>query len=297
MFGVRRRSTASFFVLVVAGIALSLSSPSFAHSFGPPNGFCGDPPLYETCIACHSSYPLNSGLGHVAVSGMPASYYPNTTYPLTLTVVTPGQVRWGFEATMIKTSDQSRGGHLLPVDSSLVQVSRGSGSDRDYIKQTTAGTFNGQHDQASWQITWTAPDVGSGTTHFYLAGNGANGDGTPNGDFIYTTDVAVPENPNAGVTLLTDGAAIGFTSFPNPMNQQGTIRFQLPAGSAASLRVTDAAGRLVRILVSPSGPTGAPELLRWDSRDQAGRLVPAGIYEFSLQSGNRYWTRPVIVLR
>lgn len=297
MLRISSRFIAALFALSLVGTAGTLPSPASAHSSGPPNGFAGDPPLYETCVSCHSTYPLNSGLGHLSVTGLPAAYAPGVTYPLILTLTSHGPLRWGFEATMIKTSDQSRGGVLDPVDTTYVQVSRGAGMERDYIKQTLVGTFAGQHDGASWQILWTAPEAGSGTTHFYLAGNAANDDGRDTNDYIYAIDTAVMESPDARVASRTDRGAIEFTSYPNPMGREGTIHFRLPVGADVCLTVTEITGRIVRTLTSQSWSAGGDEWFRWDSRDNAGHLVPAGIYEYSLQAGSRHWSRLVTVLR
>jgi len=61
---------------------------------------------------------------------------------------------------------------------------------------------------------------------------------------------------------------------PNPGRRGATIRFLVAGATPASIRVYDAQGRLVRELGRADSPAG----LVWDSRDQSGRNVAAGVY-------------------
>ena len=59
----------------------------------------------------------------------------------------------------------------------------------DYIKHTLAGTGN-----SSWKVQWTAPSKAvAGPVTFYAAGNDANGDGSNQGDTIYTVTQTITE--------------------------------------------------------------------------------------------------------
>jgi len=74
-------------------------------------------------------------------------------------------------------------------------------------------------------------------------------------------------------------AAFGLRqNVPNPFNPSTTIAFEVPDGGAqVSLRVYDAAGRLVRTLVDGYEPSGM-RTMTWDGRDDEGRSMPSGIY-------------------
>jgi flagellar basal-body rod modification protein FlgD len=50
------------------------------------------------------------------------------------------------------------------------------------------------------------------------------------------------------------------------------------------VRVFDGTGRLVRDL-SPGAMSAGTRGLRWDGRDQAGRLAPAGLYWIEARAG------------
>jgi hypothetical protein len=82
---------------------------------------------------------------------------------------------------------------------------------------------------------------------------------------------------------------------PNPFRDRTEVRVDLarPAG-AASVRVHDVAGRLVRGL--HDGPFSAgSHRLAWDGRDDAGRAVAAGTYFVRLETGG--WRRSIRVTR
>ncbi|SHK11495.1 T9SS type A sorting domain-containing protein [Hymenobacter psychrotolerans] len=55
---------------------------------------------------------------------------------------------------------------------------------------------------------------------------------------------------------LTAAAPLTFELFPNPASTTATVRYQLPAGTAAALHLTDATGRLVRRLTLRGGSSG-----------------------------------------
>lgn len=59
-----------------------------------------------------------------------------------------------------------------------------------YIEHNLAGTaLSG--DAGRWKLMWTAPGSARGVVVFNVAGNAANDDDSPLGDFIYTTALRV----------------------------------------------------------------------------------------------------------
>jgi hypothetical protein len=59
-----------------------------------------------------------------------------------------------------------------------------------YIEHTQIGT-DLRGDAGRWLVSWTAPSDARGVVAFHAAGNAANDDDSPLGDFIYTTAVRV----------------------------------------------------------------------------------------------------------
>ncbi|MBD3162565.1 MAG: hypothetical protein GF346_09395 [Candidatus Eisenbacteria bacterium] len=168
----------------------------FGYSSGPPDGFANDPPTFMNCTTCHRDYELNQGAGELAVEGLPPAFAPGTVYPLEVVLEDPGQQRWGFELTVLDAADEAAG-TLAVVDPVNTALSDNPDSEADYLKHTLEGTYEGDPGPVSWAFEWTAPDV-PGVT-FYLTGNGADGDFTSNGDYIYAVAVELMRDEGTAV--------------------------------------------------------------------------------------------------
>ena len=85
-------------------------------------------------------------------------------------------------------------------------------------------------------------------------------------------------------------------NYPNPFNPTTTIRFGLNEPAAVSLRIYDAAGRLVRVLIE--APLSAGTHARaWDGMDSRGAAVSSGVYLYRLDAGSFSRTRKMILIR
>lgn len=177
--------------LGLALLLLTLAFGDFAHgnSYGPDDGYAGNPPLFLECTLCHYSYPVNSGDGSLALLNLPASYVAGSTYTLALALSDPGQMRWGFEVTALDPSgDQA--GDLVVTDAFATQLSDNPGSSADFLKQTQDGTYFGTpNGSPGWSFDWVAPNAPSVT--FYVAGNAADGSEEPSGDYIYVREYTI----------------------------------------------------------------------------------------------------------
>jgi len=99
-----------------------------------------------------------------------------------------------------------------------------------------------------------------------------------------------------GVETIFPPAASLAQNFPNPFNPGTRVVFTLEAPSAVSLRIYDAAGRLVRVLVERDRAAGQYEEI-WDGKDASGRTAASGIYFCRLGAGSFSQTRKMILLR
>ena len=85
-------------------------------------------------------------------------------------------------------------------------------------------------------------------------------------------------------------------NYPNPFNPSTLVRFELAAPAAVRLRVLDARGRLVRVLLD--GPAlGGEQCLPWDGKDEAGRPAPSGAYRLRLEQGEAAVERTAVLVR
>lgn len=225
------------FLVVTAG-------PAAAFSSGPPDGHAGDPPGFANCTVCHTSFPVNSGDGELTLSGVPTDYSPGVDYTLTIDIVDPEQMRWGFEMTVI-TDAGDEGGVLAALDGNTQVSGTGGDGDRDYVKHTFTGTQAGET-AGQWTVQWTAPDEGTGMVTFYLAGNAANNNGNNQGDYIYTIDQTIGE-ATVGVGAPVVSVTPLLRAFPNPLRAASSLQLSLDVTRAGTLdlRVFDAGGREV----------------------------------------------------
>jgi hypothetical protein len=105
-----------------------------------------------------------------------------------------------------------------------------------------------------------------------------------------------PDNLTGDDTPKAPGASYLAQNFPNPFNPTTRITFGLAAPADVSLRIYDAAGRLVRVLAEEARPAGNYAEL-WDGRDARGAAVASGIYFYRLQAGAFTETRKMALLR
>ena len=78
-------------------------------------------------------------------------------------------------------------------------------------------------DRASFSFEWVAPDAAAGMILFNAAGNAANGNGEPTGDYIYTASAfsvpaAVPLKSRSNGPTHQGAAASDFVETSVPMN-------------------------------------------------------------------------------
>jgi hypothetical protein len=189
-------------VALAACLLLAAPVPALAYSSGPPDGYAGNPPYGDNCTTCHFSYDPNSGDGSLELLGLPDGYAPGQTYTLQVRLADPGQVRWGFELTVLDDADYlTQGGQLIVTDSENTQISENVEGTEDYLKHTLDGNQWGIPDgPVSWTFDWTAPSDAPGAVTFYFAGNASNGDESFMGDYIYVYSVNVPLGPTATET-------------------------------------------------------------------------------------------------
>lgn len=88
-------------------------------------------------------------------------------------------------------------------------------------------------------------------------------------------------------------------SRPNPAHSPAQITYGVPAGAQqdrVSLRIYDAAGRLVRTLVDRSQCRGR-YTVTWDGIDEGGKPVATGVYFYQLQLGRERAARRLVLIK
>ncbi|MCW5896356.1 MAG: T9SS type A sorting domain-containing protein [Bacteroidetes bacterium] len=96
---------------------------------------------------------------------------------------------------------------------------------------------------------------------------------------------SVPDPANIPVEILLD------QNYPNPFNPATTISFSIPSKSFVSLKVFDALGREVTVLLSEELAAGT-YAQRWNAEGLA-----SGVYFYRLQAGSFVETKKLLLLR
>ncbi len=91
-------------------------------------------------------------------------------------------------------------------------------------------------------------------------------------------------------------AFMAYQSYPNPFNPRCTIRYDIQAAGAVSLRVFGVNGALVRTLVDSWREPGMYREV-WDGRDDAGSEQPSGVYFYRIEAGSFVATRKMVLLK
>ncbi|MBU0741638.1 hypothetical protein KJ554_04705 [bacterium] len=92
-----------------------------------------------------------------------------------------------------------------------------------------------------------------------------------------------PEDVTGGDTPVMPASYLRRNA-PNPFNPGTKIVYGLMEPARATLRIFDASGRLVRVLVDEQRTAGPHEAF-WDGNDGAGRPVASGVYFYRLDAG------------
>jgi hypothetical protein len=94
---------------------------------------------------------------------------------------------------------------------------------------------------------------------------------------------------------VPDAAFLG-QNWPNPFNPSTSITFGLSERGRVSLRVYDAAGRLVATLIEGTRPAGN-YTVEWNGRSGDGVAAASGVYFYKLRAGTFEQTRKMVLLR
>ena len=90
-------------------------------------------------------------------------------------------------------------------------------------------------------------------------------------------------------------------NFPNPLNPETWIPYQLAEAAHVRIRIYDVAGHLVRMLDLGTKLAGSylsrEEAAYWDGRNNIGETVGSGVYFYTLETGDYRTTRRMTVVR
>jgi hypothetical protein len=95
--------------------------------------------------------------------------------------------------------------------------------------------------------------------------------------------------------LLPEEFALG-QNYPNPFNPSTQIRYALPEQSRVTITIYNMLGGKVRTLVNDYQDAGYRNIL-WNATNDNGAPVSAGMYIYTIQAGNFYQAKKMILLK
>lgn len=125
-------------------------------------------------------------------------------------------------------------------------------------------------------------DVKLGSRYFYKVQEVSDDYEMP--VYYGTIEVATPNPPSQ--------FALG-QNYPNPFNPSTTIVFEVPERSNVLLKLYNLLGKEVRTLVNEEKQPGVYPVT-WDGMDEAGRMLPSGLYFYKISAGDRVEIRKMM---
>jgi Reeler domain len=151
----------------------------------------------QTCHLCHLDNPMNAPGGAVVLDGIPPSFMPGQTYPVTITIRREGLRRGGFEIAARFAGGRQKGrqaGSWRLMDARAQLIPGAVDKALTFVQHNQTGSRTPTPGANTWTIEWTAPPAETGAVQFNVAANASNNDDSPLGDYIYTK--AVKSSPS-----------------------------------------------------------------------------------------------------
>ncbi|MEZ4650301.1 MAG: FlgD immunoglobulin-like domain containing protein [Candidatus Eisenbacteria bacterium] len=112
---------------------------------------------------------------------------------------------------------------------------------------------------------------------------------------ISNFNISISGDPSAVGDDVT-AANRGIHAEPNPFTRITHVFFDLEQDAPVSIQVFTPSGRLVETLAEGIRPAGRNSVA-WDGSDYNGRQMPAGVYFYRFQSGNKVETKQLVLVK
>ena len=188
----------------------------------------------------------------------------------------------------------------VPTGLSIVQVSNGLElswnviEDLDFqyykIERSTNESFE------SYEVFYTVENnymdlgVENSQSYFYrIASVDYNGNSSNYTDIISINALDVDNDITPTVFKL-------YQNYPNPFNPVTTISYDIIKDGYVELFIYNSAGKLVNELVA-GHKTSGKKLITWNGTDQNKKLLPSGLYIYTIKTGVFTSTRKMILMK
>ncbi len=108
--------------------------------------------------------------------------------------------------------------------------------------------------------------------------------------------LAAPKDFTHQLTVVREKQKYELESFPNPFNPTTQISYALPQAGNVNITIYNVLGQKVRVLVNQKQPAGKYSV-QWDSTNDAGKVVPTGMYFLRMQVGTFLAERKLLLMK
>ena len=118
-------------------------------------------------------------------------------------------------------------------------------------------------------------------------------------NICYFDNISFSPSNSVGVDNRSETLPQGFAleqNFPNPFNPFTTLRYDLPEDALVNITIYDMMGRIVNNLVSNQQNTGYKSI-QWNATNNTGQPVSAGLYLYTIQTGDFRQTKKMVLLK
>jgi len=236
-------------VLVVIAFQLVLSSSAILKLAGAHEGSTGAP-NEKTCAqtSCHADATVSPGtlVNTLTFNGGDSVYTPGETYPIKIQISKAGIKRFGFQVTVLKSSDNAYAGTLTVTDDTRTQLQNGvaPNTTRKYITHKSAGAAAVSTGLGEWTFDWKAPATNVGAIKFYYATNATNMNNQNTGDQVFLSTFEIKPKINTGIEEKSKEAF--FNAYYSSWSKQLIVSYDnVPAGRA-TIELRNMEGQLIQ---------------------------------------------------
>ena len=127
------------------------------------------------------------------------------------------------------------------------------------------------------------------------ATNGVDTTASSNGPFSFSIDASEIYLSNKS-DIVSPGKFTVHQNYPNPFNPVTNLNYHLPEDSFVRITIYDAFGNEVNKLIDSKQSRGQKSV-QWNSNNNQGKPVSAGVYIYRIQAGDFVENRKMILLK
>jgi len=244
-----KHSALIFVVLSIAVVGLMAFSQGVAQAQNRDR--TGAPGSDPVCSSCHNGPTSASAFFQVldvVTQESMSAYTPGQEY-LVRMVIAGGEASsvYGIQSTVVLSDGSNAGSFSAPSPNAQLEDVDG----RHIVEHNFSSVSN------VFEVTWTAPAVGSGNADFYMSALECNGNGSVNGDGYMPASLSLPEESAAKSTF--DPATDTAPNWGRPLPRDESWTWIAP--ESGRFVVTNLSGRVIQASQVKRG-----EQLQWSAQ-------------------------------